>query len=105
MPSISLDLMQRRLVFRFAILDIIPLVIAAFIASSFQRFAPVAFVVVATLTSINALLSLRDGATLSRGGDVIEKHKNRFLFWLGMSVHFVLVGSCLFLAAHATFKA
>jgi len=96
--------MQGRLVFRFVIFDIIPLFAAVLIASSYERFAPIAFVLVAALASFNGVLSIRDGATLARGGDVIERQKEPFLFWFGMSVHVVLVMFCLFLAVYTTFK-
>jgi hypothetical protein len=90
--------MQRALVFRLTVFEVIPLFVAAGIAAAYPHFAPAAFIIVALLVSINTLLSIRVGATLARGGHVIERRRERFLFWFGISVHLLIIASCLFFA-------
>jgi hypothetical protein len=97
--------MPRPLVFRLTVFEVIPLFVAAGIAAGYPRFAPGAFIVVALLIAVNTSLSIRDGATLARGGHIIERRKECFLFWLGIFVHILIMASCLFFAVHAFVKA
>jgi hypothetical protein len=86
----SLGPMPRPLVFRLTVFEVIPLFVAAGIAAGYPRFVPGAFIVVALLIAVNTSLSIRDGATLARGGHIIERRKESFLFWLGISCTFLL---------------
>ena len=88
--------MKRALIIRVLTLELGPLVAALAIAVYAKRLAPMAFVVAAILISISVILSIRDGAVVTRAGDVIDKQTRRIQFWLHIVGHASIAGVCVF---------
>jgi hypothetical protein len=86
-------------------LEIAPLFGALLILNLMPRLGPVAFIAAALLILVHASLCIRDGAVLaSRAGVQDFRRKNPFMFWSGMSVHFILAAFCFSLAGILLFR-
>jgi len=92
---------KRILVIRLLSLEVAPLLAAAVISAYAKQFAPATFLIVAIVICINIALSIRDSAVLAKLGYVVERRKERVLFWMGIRLHISIAACCLFAAAWA----